>query len=71
MTTIIGTVNFFSRPDKYTPFKDMVRKALLKYFTSVNKEYANRGLEWDVRDNHFWLEIKIDSYKAAAYRKAK
>ena len=30
ITTIIGVINFFSRPDKYTSFKDMVKKALLK-----------------------------------------
>jgi hypothetical protein len=60
ITTVIGVVNFFARPDKYTPFKEMVRKALLKYFVQVNKEYASHGLEWDVRDNHFWIEIKIN-----------
>lgn len=69
ITTVIGFVNFFSRPDKYTPFKEMVRKALLKYFVSVNKEYATRGLEWDVRDNHYWIEIKINKGKAEAWRR--
>ena len=47
----------------------MVRKALLKYFTSINKEYISKGLEWDVRDNHFWIEIKINRSKAEAYRR--
>lgn len=69
ITSTIGAVNFFSRPDKYTPFKEMVRKALLKYFIQVNKEYMNRGLEWDVRDNHYWIEIKINRNKAETFRR--
>ena len=69
ITSVIGLVNFFSRPDKYTSFKDMVRKALIKYFAQVNKEYLAKGIEWDVRDNHYWLEIKINKVKADAYRK--
>lgn len=69
IVSILGVVNFFSSPDKYTPFKEMVRKALLKYFARVNKQYAARGLTWDVRDNHFWLEIKINRSKADAYRR--
>lgn len=40
IVSILGLVNFFSSPDKYTPFKEMVRKALLKYFARVNKQYA-------------------------------
>jgi hypothetical protein len=69
ITSVIGLINFFSRPDKYTPFKEMVRKALLKYFVNINKEYGARGLEWDVRDNHYWIEVKINRSKADTYRK--
>ena len=47
----------------------MVRKALLKYFVGINKEYISRGLEWDVRDNHYWIEIKINRNKAETYRR--
>lgn len=71
ITTVIVIVNFFSRPDKYTPFKEMVRKALLKYFAQINKDHNTRGLDWDVRDNHYWLEIKINRSKAEAYRRLK
>ena len=69
ITMVIGVVNFFSRPDKYTPFKEMVRKALLKYFVQCNKEYVSRGLEFDVRDNHYWIEIKINRNKAETFRR--
>jgi hypothetical protein len=48
----------------------MVRKALLKYFVQLNKEFGNKGLEWDVRDNHYWIEIKINKSKAEAYRRS-
>lgn len=48
----------------------MVRKTLLALFERLNKKYGNRGLEWDVRDNHYWIEIKIDKKKAEAYRRS-
>lgn len=47
----------------------MVRKTLLALFERLNKKYGSRGLEWDVRDNHYWIEIKIDRKKAEAYRR--
>ena len=47
----------------------MVRKTLLALFERLNKKYGNRGLEWDVRDNHYWIEIKIDKKKSEAYRR--
>jgi hypothetical protein len=47
----------------------MVRKTLLALFERLNKKYGNRGLEWDVRDNHYWIEIKIDKKKADGYRR--
>lgn len=47
----------------------MVRKTLLALFERLNKKYGNRGLEWDVRDNHYWIEIKIDKKKAEGYRR--
>lgn len=28
IATVVGVQNFFQRPDKYTPYKDMVRKTL-------------------------------------------
>ena len=60
MATVIGMINFFSRPDKYTPFKDMVRKTLSTYFDRLNRKYDPRGLEWYVHDNHFWIEVRIN-----------
>jgi len=69
ITTIIGIVNFFQKPGKYTPYKEMVRKTLLALFERLNKKYGNRGLEWDVRDNHYWIEIKVDKKKSEAYRR--
>ena len=69
ITTIIGLINFFSRPDKYSSFKEMVKKALTKYFLKVNQEYENRGLFWDIYDNHYWIEVRIDKHKSEAYRK--
>ena len=52
------------------PFKDIVRKTLLAYFAKLNKKYGSRGLEFYVQDNHYWIEIRIDTSKANAYRKS-
>lgn len=52
------------------PFKDIVRKTLLAYFAKLNKRYGNRGIEFYVQDNHYWIEIRIDTNKAQAYRRS-
>jgi hypothetical protein len=39
LTTVVGVYNFFQRPDKYSPFKDMVRKTLMSFFDRLNKKY--------------------------------
>ena len=69
ISTLVGLMNFFQRPDKYTPFKDMVRKALSTYFDRLNRKFEPRGMEWYVQDNHYWLELRINSDKANQYRK--
>lgn len=47
----------------------MVRKTLLAFFERLNKKYGNRGVEFDVRDNHYWIEIKINKKKSEGWRK--
>lgn len=69
ITIVIGVVNFFQKPGKYTPYKEMVRKTLLAFFERLNKKYGNRGIEFDVRDNHYWIEIKINKKKSEAWRR--
>lgn len=69
ITIVIGVVNFFQRPGKYTPYKEMVRKTLNAFFERLNKKYGNRGLEFDVRDNHYWIEIKIKKKRSEQWRK--
>jgi hypothetical protein len=69
ITIVIGVVNFFQKPGKYTPFKEMVRKTLTAFFERLNKKYGNRGIEFDVRDNHYWIEIKINKKKSEAWRR--
>jgi hypothetical protein len=69
ITIVIGVVNFFQKPGKYTPYKEMVRKTLLAFFERLNKKYGGRGLEFDVRDNHYWIEIKINKKKGDAHRR--
>ena len=69
VTSIIGIVNCCSRPDKYTPFTAMVRKTLTSFYERINRKMDNRGIEWCVIDNHFWIEIRINQSKAAQYRK--
>jgi hypothetical protein len=69
VTSIIGIVNCCARPDKYTPFKDMVRKTLMSFYERINRKMENRGIEWYVQDNHFWIEIRINKTKADTYKK--
>ena len=69
ITLVIGIINFFQKPGKYTSYKDMVRKTLTAFFERLNKKYANRGLEFDVVENHFYLKIKIQKKKADAFRR--
>lgn len=47
----------------------MVRKTLLAFFERLNKKYGNHGIEFDVRDNHYWIEIKINKKKSEAWRR--
>lgn len=68
ITLVIGTINFFQKPGQYTPYKEMVRKTLLTFFDRLNKKYVTRGLEFDVRDNHYWIEIRINKKKADTWR---
>ena len=60
--------NFMQKPDKYTPFKDMVRKTLIGFFERLNKKYEETGLSFEVTDNHFYIEIKIRDELARKYR---
>ena len=69
VTSIIGILNCCQKPDKYTPFKDMVRKTLMSYFERLNRKWEARGIEWYVGDNHYWLEVRINKTKADAYRR--
>ena len=69
VTSIIGIVNCCTRPEKYTPFKDMVRKTLRSFFERINRKMENRGVELFIVDNHFWIEVRINQAKAANYRK--
>jgi len=69
ITLVIGIVNFFQKPEKYTSYKDMVRKTLNVFFERLNKKYMNRGLEFEVKENHYWLQININKKKAEAWRK--
>ena len=52
------------------PFAVIVRKTLLATFAKLNKKYGSRGLDFYVGEDHYWIEIRIDTNKAAAYRKA-
>lgn len=47
----------------------MVRKTLLAFYERLNKKYGNRGIEFDVRDNHYWIEIKINKKKSEAWKR--
>lgn len=51
----VGGINFFWKPDKAMSFKEMIKKVLDLFFEKLNKKYENRGLEWSVTENHFWL----------------
>mmetsp|Transcript_27639 Transcript_27639/g.26661 ORF Transcript_27639/g.26661 Transcript_27639/m.26661 type:complete len:234 (+) Transcript_27639:44-745(+) len=68
LTSVIGIINAWARPDKYKPFKDMVRKTLVTFFDRINGKMGVRGLEWYVPDNHFWIEVKISLKKAKEYK---
>ncbi len=50
------------------PFKDLVRKSLLQYFDKLNTKYSRQGLTFNVYENHYWIEIKINPSAASAYR---
>lgn len=60
VTSIIGLRNFFQKPGRYTPFTAAVRKILDSVFVRENKVFKQRGIEFCVADNHYWIEIKID-----------
>ena len=68
IVTIIGIINVFSKPNRFDPFNEIVKKSLTKYFEKINPEYTTRGLFWDLYKNHYWLELKINRTKANAYR---
>ena len=68
ITIVNGVINFYQSPDKYTPFKDMVRKTLLAFFERLNKKYNDQGLSFIVHDNHYWIEIKIKKDVADKWR---
>lgn len=68
ITIVNGVINFYQSPDKYTPFKDMVRKTLLSFFDRLNKKYHDQGLSFIVHDNHYWIEIKIKKETADKWR---
>ena len=42
----------------------------MAYFDSINKKYEGRGVEWFVRENHYWLEIRINKEKAEVFRRS-
>lgn len=46
----------------------MVRKTLLAYFDRLNKKFRERGIEFYVQDNHYWIEIRINKSKADTWR---
>lgn len=69
ITLVIGIVNFFQKPEKYTSYKDMVRKTLNAFFERLNKKYGNRGLEFEVKENHYWIQVNINKKKAETWRK--
>jgi hypothetical protein len=69
ITLVIGIVNFFQKPEKYTSYKDMVRKTLNAFFERLNKKYNSRGLEFEVKENHYWIQVNINKKKAEAWRK--
>jgi hypothetical protein len=48
----------------------MVKRTLAAFFDKLNKKYGNRGLEFDVMDNHYWIEIRINKQQAEAWRKS-
>mmetsp|Transcript_16962 Transcript_16962/g.12132 ORF Transcript_16962/g.12132 Transcript_16962/m.12132 type:complete len:151 (+) Transcript_16962:164-616(+) len=60
VTSIIGVMNVWARPDKYKPFKEMVKKTLASFFDRINGKMGVRGLEFSVPENHYWIEIKIN-----------
>lgn len=70
VTIVIGIHNFMKRPDQNIKFKDLVRKSLLQYFDKLNNKYSKQGLTFNVYDNHYWIEIKINTTIAEQYRKA-
>lgn len=47
----------------------MVRKVLSQYFERTNRKYEQRGIEWVVHDNHYWLAIKIHKEKADTWKR--
>ena len=69
ITCVIAIVNFLSKPENYTPFPEMVLKALSKYFTNVNKKYEERGLKWEVEKDHYFLKCRINKQKKAEWRR--
>lgn len=48
----------------------MVRKVLSQYFDRQNRKYEQRGIEWVVHDNHYWLAIKIQKERADNWRRS-
>ena len=68
VATVLSFMNFFARPDRQTPFNVMVKRSLNSYFEKVNRKYGARGVEWTVIEDHYWLEVRINSGKAAKHR---
>lgn len=58
---VIGIKNAVEQPGKYLSFKEIVEKSLRAYFAKQNKKYGSRGLDFYVGDNHYWIEIRVDT----------
>jgi len=70
VTIVIGIINFMKRPDQNIKFTDLVRKSLLQYFDKLNNKFSKQGLSFNVYENHYWIEIKINPTLAKNYRES-
>eukprot|EP00347_Sterkiella_histriomuscorum_P001435 403372047 len=71
ITKVIGVANFFSRPEQYTSYNEMVSKTLLSFFQRLNKKYEVLGIEFDEKGIHYWIELKVNKKKRDQWRRNK
>ena len=68
LATGLAVTNFFKAEPKFLRYEEMVHAKLDEYFKRVNAEFEGRRVRWCVVHGHFWVEIRLPTYRRSAPR---